>query len=132
MSIVLVMLLANSVFAWTAHPIRAGQDGGNSWRLTTISQDLPFGFNLPFTLATRKNGKWNMLARLVDEETSRNVKGVVDVLDKIVPAEEIISLCYYAFINEVVIYLHPERWKDKEFHEDIARKFNKLRKGVIK
>jgi len=87
---------------------------------------------LLFTLTTREGGKWDTLARPVDEETNKNVKGVTDTLDKIVPAKEVISLCYYSFVNEAVIYYHPNRWEDKEFHENIAREFNKLREGVIR
>jgi len=136
-----VVLLASNVFAWTTNPIRAGQDGGGSWRLTTIPEHAYGSFGkVPFISMIRKdNTPWKRIWPLGDlsnlpvfEEALKNIDGITKALDKIISSEEVISVTYYLFINEVVIYLHPDRWKDKEFHEDIARKFNKLRKGVIK
>lgn len=141
MSIALVVLLTSSVFAWTTHPLRAGQDGGGAWRLTTIPEDV-YGFmvRLPSITTIRKtNSPWERVwplgstaDLLVFEEPSKNVDGITEALDKIISSEEVVAIVYYTFINEAVIYLHPDRYKDKEFHENIAKEFNKLRKEVIK
>jgi len=135
-SIALVILLTSSVFAWTTHPIRVGQDGGGSWRLTTIPEYM-YGTmdKLPFITMLRKvNKPWerlgplnNLSDLLIFEEPLKNTYAITKVLDKIISPEEIIVVTYYTVIDEVVIYCHRNKWKNKEFHEDIAREFNKLR-----
>jgi len=136
MSIALVILLASSVFAWTAHPLRAGKDDGGSWRLTTIPEHVyNFMVKVPsITIIRKAHRSWDRrwpLGSLSDlpifEEPLKNVAGVTKALDKIVPSGEVVVVVYYMFINEMVIYCHPNRWEDKEFHENIAIEFNKLR-----
>lgn len=139
-SIALVILLASNVFAWTTHPIRAGQDGSGSWRLTTIPEDV-YGTmdKLPFITMLRKANKpWKRLWPLNDlsdllifEEPLKNTYDITKALDKIISPEEIIVVTYYTVINEAVIYCHRNRWKNKEFHENIAREFNKLRTAFL-
>jgi len=140
MSIALVVLLASNVFAWTTHPIRAGKDGGGSWRLTTIPEDV-YGTmgKLPYITMLRKaNGPWKRLSPLGDlsdllifEEPLKNTYAITKALDKIISPEEIIVVTYYTIINEAVIYYHRNRWKNKEFHENIAKEFNKLRTAFL-
>lgn len=137
MSIAFVLLLTSNVFAWTTHPIRAGQDGGGSWRLTTMPEHIMD--KVPsITMIRKANGQWGRMWPLGDisdlpifEEPLKNVDRITKALDKIMAPEEVVVLTYCMFINVVVIYFHPDRWKDKEFHENIAKEFNKLRKEVI-
>ena len=140
MSMVLVILLASNVSAWTTNPIRAGQDGGGSWRLTTIPEDV-YGTmdRLPFITMFRKaNRPWerlgpldNLSDLLIFEEPLKNTYAITEALDKIISPEEIIVVTYYTFINEAVIYYHRNRWKDRKFHENIAKEFNKLRTAFL-
>jgi len=128
------------VFAWTTHPIRAGQDGGRSWRLTTVPEDVYGTMNkLPFITMLRKANKpWERLGPLNDlsdllifEEPLKNTYAITKALDKIISPEETIVVIYYTVINEAIMYCHRNRWKNKEFHEDIAREFNKLRTAFL-
>jgi len=98
-----------------------------------IFQSFGFINRLPYILVTRKDGIWDKLMPKggiklkVYSDAEENAKTLMKVLDEIVPATEIISLCYYSFINEAVIYFHPNRWKDEEFHKNIAEKLNDAR-----
>jgi len=140
MSIAFVVLLASNVFAWTTHPIRAGQDGSGSWRLTTIPEYVYGAMDkLPFiTISKKANSPWertwplgSLADLLIFEGSLKNVDGIIKALDKITAPEEVMSMVYFTIVNEVVIYLHPGRWRAKEFNENIAKEFNKLRTAFL-
>ena len=140
MSIALVLLLVGNVFAWTTNPLRAGQDGGGSWRLTTIPEEVyDFMVKVPsITMLRKTNGLWERIWPLGDlaglpafEESLKNIDGITKALDEIIAIKEAVGMVYYLYVNEVVIYCHPNKQQDKEFHENIAKKFNKLRKESI-
>jgi hypothetical protein len=68
---------------------------------------------------------------LIFEDPLKNVDGITKALNKITAPNEVISMVYYTIVNEAVIYYHPNRWRDRKFHKNIAKEFNKLRTAFL-
>lgn len=129
-----------STQAFTTHEIRAAKDGGGDWRLTSITQEMSENeifIRLPHILTFRnEDGIWKethpgIPGSELYKELRKQTQRIIKALDLIVPKEEIISICYWGYINEVVIYFHVNRWEDEKFHRDIIKELNKVRRGNI-
>ena len=124
------------------HELRLTKDGAGDYMITSVPQELydseEFNFlsragMISAILTCREDGKWDsqffILSRHPDSSLLiRNgierLQLFMDICDKAIPDEKMIGPCYYADYNELIIYLHPDLWKNKAHYEEVIKKLN--------
>jgi len=154
-SILFIFLLCGMAFGLglsfiTKSDIKVSKDGADDYILTSLPQEIrdsqEFEYlnkigaiNCVFTC--RENGKWDKEFMIMSrhhpnspllENAKKQLRSFIDLCDKAIPNEKILAICYYADYGELIIYLHPDQWKNKEIYEEVAEKLNNALKGVDK
>ena len=144
-----VFLLYNTAFGSTSikSDIRVSKDGGGDYILISIPQELydsqqfldfeRFGMS-SYIFMCRKNSKWDEEFLIASkrpsnapllENAKKHLQTFMNLCDKVIPNERILAICYYVDYEELLIYLHPDQWEDKEIYEEVAKKLNNALKG---
>jgi len=122
--------------------VRVSKDGGGDYILTSLPQELHDSQEFEYlsrigavncVLICREDGRWDkeflILSRLPSniplfENAKKHLQIFMNLCDEVVPNERILAICYYADYEELIIYLHPDQWKDKKIHEEVSNKLN--------
>lgn len=70
-------------------------------------------------------GAWKLHSEDFRKKSLEIVEVLKYVADGTFPNEPIVSMGFFPLINELMIYFEPSKWKDREFHENAAKKINK-------
>jgi len=115
--------------------------GGRGYHVSSLSQEVkdkyPHRFKYYLYVMVRQNGKWKVQipptgAKTCDWETMEHSimvhsKALVNIIDEIIPMNEVVSFSWIICEHEAVIYLQPDKWYNKEVHEKLAEELNKRR-----
>jgi len=122
--------------------IRIDKDGADDYILTSVPQEIRDSKQfsnldrigmINCVLICRENGKWDkeymIMSRRHKEDplivnAIKHLQTFMNLCDETIPNEEIIAICYYADFEELFIYLHPDKWKNKKIHEEVSKKLN--------
>ena len=128
--------------AWSNHEFRAEPSPDGSWRVLSMPKEIMESdeFHADSRTASviygcRDNGVWDqpivILAKMYNSETINEFTEryiyFLKTLDKILPDEKIISICFWVDYDEFLLYFHPDKWQDKDFHVEAAKLINKQR-----
>jgi len=144
LKIILIALVAflfslGSANAWTHHKFRAEPSPDGSWRVISMPKEVMDSdefhhdyHNRSMIWGCRDKGIWD--EPIIVVKTMYSVDDVnkftakyndfIKTIDQILPDEEIVSLCFWIDYDEFLVYFHPDKWKDKGFHENAARLMN--------
>jgi hypothetical protein len=148
---IFILAVVNRCEAWTEHEFRAALTAGNDWKVSSLPDEISksedfdmygkLGY-LSFIYAVREDGKWDkdlmyMGPIAVDVEASRfyarmNINPIMAAMDKILPDERIIVICFLADYGEMDVFFGPDRWPNRAFHEKVAKALNEEREKWIK
>ena len=138
-----ILLTINKCEAWTGHEFRAELYGDNDWKITS----LPVGVKesegykkadkvgyLSYVFAVRELGKWDtdlmyMGPIAAGSEEGRKwskmkIGAMMAAVDEILPNEKIVVVLFLPDFIEMFVVFGPERWKDENFHTEVAKKLN--------
>lgn len=131
------------------HELRLMKDGQGDYMIISIPHELYTSeeFNArdrvgatSIIFICRRDSKWEPYPPirspyprnhpLIEGAVSR-LQLFMDVCDRAIPNEEVLSMGYYADYNELIIYLAPELLKNKTHHEEVVKKLNNAMFGEI-
>jgi hypothetical protein len=138
-----ILLTINKCEAWTGHEFRAELYGDNDWKITS----LPVGVKesegykradkmgyLSYVFAVRELGKWDADLMYMGPIAAGSEKGrkwakmkigtMMKAIDKVLPNEEIVVILFLPDLVEMSVVFATKRWKDENFHIDVAEKLN--------
>jgi len=125
------------------HELRLMKDGGGDYIIKSMPQELSDSeeFNtrcktgaLSVIFTLREDGKWDTEPLIASRFPYNHplIKRALNrlhlfmyICNKAIPDEKKIAIGYYADYDEVIIYLHPDLWKNKAHYEEVIKKLNK-------
>jgi len=118
------------------------KDGAGDYIIKSMPQELSDSeeFNtrcrtgaLSVIFTLRDDGKWDTDPLIASRYSQHHplIKRAINRLQlfmyictKAIPNEKKIAIGYYADYDEVIIYLHPDLWKNKAHYEEVIKKLN--------
>lgn len=137
-----ILLTINKCEAWTGHEFQARLSSGNAWHIHSLPESVcrseeydmagKMGY-LSYVYMVREDCKWDtelmyMGPIAMDKDMQNFAKlrilVMMKVIDKILPNERMVVIMFSADFVEMAVWFEPARWKNKEFHDKVAKKLN--------
>lgn len=138
-----ILLTMNRCEAWTGHEFQARLSGGNDWKITSLPKAIDsseeydmagrLGY-LSYVYAVREDSKWDAdlmfmgpityAPEKVIKQAKIRIVPMMIAMDKILPDEAMIVISFAVDFVEMSVFFGPERWKNENFHVEVAEKLN--------
>ncbi len=69
-------------------------------------------------------GAWKFHSEEMREKARKRIELLKYIVDGTFPDEPMVSMGFFILENDLIIYFEPDKWKDREFHENAAKKIN--------
>jgi hypothetical protein len=135
-------LLTGECHAWTDHEFQARLSGEDDWHIQSLPESIArsedydmagkMGY-LSYVYVVREDIKWDTDLMYIgpiamDEEIQNFAKlhivPMIKAIDKLLPNEKMVVIMFLADYTEMSVWFEPDRWKNREFHDKIAKKLN--------
>lgn len=139
---IFMLLIVKECHAWTEHEFQARLSGGNDWHIQSLPESIArsedydmagkMGY-LSYVYVVREDNKWDTdlmyigpiaMDKDVQNFAKLHIAPMVKAIDKLLPNERMVVIMFLADYIEMSVWFEPARWKNREFHDKVAKKLN--------